>query len=374
VVPGHPGILESAQVARMKGGRWGSGSVPATIRVVILFSPRAQVCLTQVTATLILNTSKGRGVKWEQSAMAMRVSNKHGIERASSDFLDAVAAERGLSTNTIDAYRSDLAQFAEWAARAGIHELPDIEPKLVRRYAAFLGSRGYTKRSVARKISALRSMLAWSVLADLIETNPAAAVGAPKLDRPLPKFMKVADLDLLCSLPPTDDPVGARDRAVIELLYAAGLRVGELCGLNLGDVDLRDQSVRVIGKGDKERQVPIGDMAAEAIDTYQSEARSLLIKPGASTPHALFLNRRGTRMSSRSVRAMLTRYMQAEGMSPQSPHALRHSFATHLLDAGADLRSVQELLGHENLATTQIYTHVSTERLRTVYEQSHPRA
>ena len=302
------------------------------------------------------------------------MSTRTGIEEATASFLRAIAAERGLAANTVDAYRSDLSQFAEWAGRGGRATLADIDPTVVRRYVAFLGTRGYTKRSIARKASALRSMLAWAVLHRLIDSNPAASVGAPKLDRPLPKFMKVADLDLLCSLPPADDPVGIRDRAVIELLYGAGLRVAELCDLDLGDVDLRDQTVRVTGKGNKERQVPLGDLAAAAIDGYVTHARGDLVKPGTPTPSALFLNRWGRRLSPRSVRAMLSGYLQAEGMAPMGPHSLRHSFATHLLDAGADLRAVQELLGHENLATTQIYTHVSTERLRKVYEQSHPRA
>jgi integrase/recombinase XerC len=296
------------------------------------------------------------------------------IEDAATDFLRAAAAERGLSRHTIQAYRSDLDQFAEWAGRQARRTLADIDARMVRRYVAYLGTRGYTKRSIARKASALRSMLAWSVLAELIETNPAQDVGAPKLDRPLPKVLKVADLEVICALPPDDDAYGLRDRAIIELLYGAGLRVGELCGLNLGDVDTRNQSVRVVGKGDKERQVPIGDMAAHGVDRYLSGARTALISPKRPTPEAMFLNHRGNRMSPRSVRTMLTNYLAAEGLTPVGPHSLRHSFATHLLDAGADLRAVQELLGHENLATTQIYTHVSTERLRIVYEQSHPRA
>jgi integrase/recombinase XerC len=274
----------------------------------------------------------------------------------------------------LDAYRSDLDQFAEWADRAGRRQLADIDPTLVRRYVAYLGSRRYGKRSIARKASALRSMLTWAVLHRLIEVNPAENVGSPKLDRPLPRFLRASDVDILCGLPPDDDPVGIRDRALIELLYGCGLRVAELCGLDLGDVDLNSQTVRVTGKGDKERQVPMGDMATLAIDHYVNEARRHLVKPAPHAPVALFLNKRGGRLSPRSIRAMLTKYTQAEGMAPIAPHALRHSFATHLLDAGADLRAVQELLGHENLATTQIYTHVSTERLRTVYEQSHPRA
>ncbi|MDQ3646444.1 MAG: tyrosine-type recombinase/integrase, partial [Actinomycetota bacterium] len=201
-------------------------------------------------------------------------------------------------------------------------------------------------------------------------------VGAPKLDRPLPKVLKALEAAELCELPPDDEPQGLRDRAVFELLYGSGLRVAELCGLDLGDVDLRQRTVRVTGKGRKERQVPISGPAAHAVATYLDRARSAL--RGASeedaSRFALFINSRGGRLMPRSVRALLSKYRRAEGASPISPHSLRHSFATHLLDGGADLRVVQELLGHESLATTQIYTHVSMERLRAVYEQSHPRA
>jgi integrase/recombinase XerC len=297
-----------------------------------------------------------------------------GINASATAFLRASAAERGLSRHTLDAYRRDLDQFSEWCGRAGVGALDHIDATLVRRYLAYLGSLRYSKRSIARKASALRSMLTWAVINERIESNPGTGVGTPKLDRPLPRFLKTADIELLCELPPADEPTGLRDRAVIELLYGAGLRVAELCDLDMGDVDLRDQRVRVIGKGNRERLVPIGDMATTAVETYIQEGRARLIKGTPQTPHALFLNQRGTRLAPRSVRAMLTKYLRAEGVEPVGPHALRHSFATHLLDGGADLRAVQELLGHENLATTQIYTHVSTERLRTVYEQSHPRA
>jgi integrase/recombinase XerC len=219
-------------------------------------------------------------------------------------------------------------------------------------------------------------MLRWAVLHDLLEANPADDLLTPKLDRPLPRVLKAADAARLCVLPPDDDPVGARDRAILELLYGSGLRVGELCGLDLEDLDLRQRAVRVTGKGDKERRVPIGEPAHRALRLYLSQARSSFLESRelVSESHVLFLNSRGRRLSPRSVRALLAKYLAGEGRAPVNPHALRHSFATHLLDGGADLRAVQELLGHESLATTQIYTHVSTDRLRAVYEQSHPRA
>ncbi|HEX2196782.1 MAG TPA: tyrosine-type recombinase/integrase, partial [Actinomycetota bacterium] len=198
----------------------------------------------------------------------------------------------------------------------------------------------------------------------------------PAPHRTLPKVMRPADAAALCELPPGDEPVGQRDRAILELLYGSGLRVGELCGLDVDDADLARARLRVTGKGRKQRQVPMSGPAVAAVEAYLAGGRRELVRPGgpAEGRHALFLNSRGGRLGPRSVRSMLARYLSAEGAAPVGPHALRHSFATHLLDGGADLRVVQELLGHASLATTQIYTHVSKERLKAVYEQSHPRA
>lgn len=298
------------------------------------------------------------------------------ITEAMEDFLRACSAERDLSPHTVAAYRRDLDQFAEWMSRGGVTGLDRIQRKAVRRFVAFLGERGYARRSISRKVSAVRSFLAWAVTHDLIESNPAGDVPVPKLDRPLPKVMKAADAAALCDLPPDDDAMGQRDRAILELLYGSGLRVAELCSLDVDDVDTRAGRLRVTGKGRKQRQVPVSRPAAAAVDSYVRGGRADLLWPEtpADARHALFLNARGRRLGPRSVRSMLARYLSAEGAVPVGPHALRHSFATHLLDGGADLRAVQELLGHESLATTQIYTHVSTERLKKVYEQSHPRA
>lgn len=294
------------------------------------------------------------------------------IEAVADAFLRTAAAERDLSPHTIQAYRTDLMAFAEWTGRGSRGSaLSDVDRTLLRRYVAFLSQRRYARRTVARKMSAIRSLLAWAVENDLIGSSPADEVGAPKLDRPLPRVLKAADAARLCQLPPADEPIGLRDRALLELLYGSGLRVAEACGLDVDDVDLDRQSATVTGKGRKQRRLPLSGPGAAALAAYLTQARPELLKE--ATP-AVFVNARGGRLSPRSVRAVLTKYTSAEGLPPVNPHALRHSFATHLLDGGADLRSVQELLGHENLATTQIYTHVSTERLRAVYEQSHPRA
>jgi tyrosine recombinase XerC len=293
------------------------------------------------------------------------------LPRVCESFLLALTAERDLSPHTVAGYRSDLEQFTEWAGRAQVRNLTQVNKKHLRRFISWLSQNRYARRSIARKVSALRSMLQWAVLHDLIDVSPAAGVAAPKLDRPLPKVLKASDAERLVELPPTDEPTGVRDRALLEVLYGSGLRVSELSGLDVDDLDTRHGAVTVTGKGRKQRRVPLTDPAVEALYAYLDARPAFLKKTGSP---ALFLNARGTRLSPRSVRAIVDRYAMSEGMGHLSPHALRHSFATHLLDGGADLRAVQELLGHENLATTQIYTHVSMERLKAVYEQSHPRA
>ena len=293
----------------------------------------------------------------------------------SDRFLRAAKAERDLSPNTLDAYRADIEQFEEWSARLGVTDISSIDRTVLRRYVAYLGERRYSRRTIARKASTIRSMLAWAVKHDHLPANPAEGLAIPKLDKPLPKVLKPADAEALCELPPDDDAIGLRDRAILELLYGSGLRVAELCGLDVDDVDTRRRTIRVMGKGRKERQVPISAPAARAVEAYRGDARSALLESGPGRDAAaLFLGARGGRLGPRGVRAMIEKYLRSEGAKAIGPHALRHSFATHLLDGGADLRAVQELLGHENLSTTQIYTHVSTERLRAVYEKSHPRA
>jgi integrase/recombinase XerC len=305
-------------------------------------------------------------------------TDEASVSGVAAAFVRAARAERDLSPNTLAAYESDLHQFAEWAARSSVTELDQIDRLFMRRYVAFLGQRGLARRTIARKSSAIRSMLEWAVIRGLVEKNAALDLPAPKLDRPLPKVMKAAEVAKLCELPPDDDAIGLRDRAIFELLYSSGLRVAELCALDIDDLDLKRGTLTALGKGRKERKLPVGRPACKALERYLSEARpALLLRTGprdTSARHAVFLGARGGRLGPRAVRTALARYLEAEGESAVGPHALRHSFATHLLDGGADLRVVQELLGHESLSTTQMYTHVSTERLRAVYERSHPRA
>ena len=302
--------------------------------------------------------------------------DKGSIRTVVDAYLRSLTAERDLSALTVEAYRRDLEQFVGWLARAGVEELDRLDRRILRRYVSFLAEMRYARRSVARKASTIRSFLKWAVARDHLEADPSDDLAVPKLDRPLPKVMKPAHAALLCETPAPDSALGVRDRAILELLYGSGLRVAELCAIDVDDLEIAHGRLRVTGKGRKERQVPVGDAARRALETYIGSARPELLekRPGGPDRFALFLNTRGNRLGVRGVRQLMTTYAAAAGLPPVSPHGLRHSFATHLLDGGADLRTVQELLGHENLATTQIYTHVSTERQRAVYEQSHPRA
>jgi integrase/recombinase XerC len=296
------------------------------------------------------------------------------IVSAMASFLRSARAERDLSEHTLAAYAGDLRQFADWAARSGATEMTKIDRKLLRRYVSFLSERRLARRSIARKASAVRAFLQWAAVQEIIAADPSLGLKVPKLDRPLPRVLKAVDAAALCELPPLDDPMGVRDRAILELLYGSGLRVGELCGLNLQDLELESRTLRVLGKGRKQRQLPVSGPGLKMLTLYLDDARPQLLHRAKQANDALFINSRGGRLGVRSVRSLLENYLRAEGMKHASPHALRHSFATHMLDGGADLRAVQELLGHDSLATTQIYTHVSSERLRAVYEQSHPRA
>jgi len=273
------------------------------------------------------------------------------------------------SDHTVAAYRGDVDAFVDWVARSGVDDPAQVDRMHLRRYVAHLTTRAYAKRSIARKISSLRRYFAWAAKAGLCTGNPAAGLRAPGGEGRLPRVLTHEDLSTL--LDPTthedpDDWAAARDLAVLEVLYGSGVRVSELCGLDLHSVDLPRAAVTVWGKGAKQRRVPLSEPAAMAVDRWIHRRHEALTEP----TEALFVNRRGRRLTPRDVRRILDR----RSPIPTHPHALRHSFATHLLDGGADLRAVQELLGHANVATTQRYTHVSKERLRSVYNTAHPRA
>jgi len=278
-----------------------------------------------------------------------------------------------VSPRTVEAYRADIAAFIDWCERAAIDGPSAVQRITLRRYLAFLNTRRYARRTVARKAAALRRYFRWLSRVGSIAVDPSARLSAPKGDARLPHVLAGSELDVLFAAPPggspTDDAVALRDVAVVELLYGSGLRVGELCALRPGDIDLRRRLVVVWGKGSKQRQVPMTPPSAESIAVWLANGRATLVTD-ASPGDVVFLNRRGRPLSPRDVRRILDRRASA----PTHPHALRHTFATHLLDGGADLRAVQELLGHADLATTQLYTPVSKERLRAVYDATHPRA
>lgn len=281
-----------------------------------------------------------------------------------------VRAHSSLSANTLAAYASDVRLFADWVARSGVVVPADVTRTLVRRYIAYLSTREFARRSIARKAASIRRYFVWTVAEGMIDSDPTLGLHVAGGSGRLPRVLDGRELGQLLDAPPADgEPVWRkrRDDAVLEILYGSGLRVSELCGLELQQVRLDDQALIVWGKGAKERRVPLGRPAADALGAW------LAIRVDAVRPDAgavVFANERGKPLTPRDVRRILDRRAPA----PTHPHALRHTFATHLLDGGADLRSVQELLGHSDVATTQRYTHVSRERLKAAYSKSHPRA
>ncbi len=287
-------------------------------------------------------------------------------------FTGFLADERGLSGHTVKSYRSDLLQFAEFSRElAKITRVEDIERELLRDFLGSLLRYGYDRSSVARKLSALRSFFKYLVKRGLIEVNPAVGFPTPKIGKKLPSFLDQSQAEALMELPPLERDLDYRDRAILELLYGTGIRASELVGLNLDDVNLSREVVRVLGKGGKERIVPLGRMARSAILDYLERRK----RSAQSGETAVFLNRDGRRLSTRSLQRIVSKYIRRVAeLSKTSPHVLRHTFATHLLESGCDLRAVQELLGHSSLSTTQIYTHVTMARLKEVYKRAHPRA
>ena len=289
-----------------------------------------------------------------------------------------VQALTATSPHTRAAYRRDVTQFVTWAERGGCPEPADLTTAILRRYLAYLTTREYARPSIARKAAAIRSYTRYLRRHEVIATDPGRSLRTPKGAQRLPRVPRRSETtELLDAVAATtaDDPVATarirRDHALFELLYGAGLRIAEACGLSGSDLDLDRRSVTVLGKGAKVRRVPLNDEAVAALRIYLAEARPLLA--GEATPvGTVFLNARGRALSPRDARRILDRYPLPDGRTLH-PHALRHAFATHLLEGGADLRVVQELLGHSDLATTQRYTHVSPERLRSVHEATHPR-
>jgi len=295
-------------------------------------------------------------------------------------FLEHLRYERNVSAHTLRNYSSDLEQFVNFLTadgKRGAPEVSAIDHLTIREWLASLHTDQKKKSSIARKLAALRTFFQFLVREGMLELNPAKLVATPKLEKKLPKHLSIEEAIRFIESPDPETDLGKRDRAMLELMYATGVRVAELTTLNLPDVDFGNQLVRVTGKRRKQRIVPFGDPAGGAIRSYLDVREKFLFNAPVSKrdEEALFLNYQGTRITTRSVGRMVEKYIRiCAGMHNISPHALRHSFATHLLDSGADLRDIQELLGHARLSTTQVYTHVSMEKLIEVYDKAHPKA
>jgi len=288
-------------------------------------------------------------------------------------FLRYLRAEKHASEHTVQQYGLDIRQFIDYMNQEGIADYSAVTVLHARSYLAKLQLRDYARRSIARKCSALRSFYIYMLRERIVNSNPFAQVQTPKLDKRLPKFLYSDEVRALLEAPDPSTPIGLRDRAIMETLYASGMRVGELVGLNVSSVDFANGVALVMGKGAKERYVPLGEYALLAIRDYLDRARPVLCKHPEE--RALFLNTRGGRIHDRAVRRFLDEYVaKTAELHKISPHVLRHTFATHMLEAGADLRTVQEFLGHANISTTQIYTHVTRDHLQSVYNRAHPRA
>lgn len=290
------------------------------------------------------------------------------MQRYIDKFINYLKVERNASEHTITNYKTDFEMFR---AFLGDRDIETVDHLALRRFLAEMRSKNYSKRTVARHLASLRSLFRFLFREGLIKKNPITAISTPKLDKKLPVFLDTEKVKKLLECPSGEDVFGMRDRALMETLYSTGIRVSELVGLDADDVDFISGIVKVFGKGSKERIVPIGEPALNAIRKYMQKRGEEKVRD----KDAVFLNKSGRRLSDRSVRSVINKYIRTCSIVEKiSPHSLRHSFATHLLDRGADLRSVQELLGHMNLSTTQIYTHVTMERLKSVYDKAHPRA
>ncbi|GAB3767559.1 integrase/recombinase XerC [Nocardioides ginsengisegetis] len=300
-----------------------------------------------------------------------------GMARVLGDYERHLTSERDLATHTVRAYIGDVAGLLEHATRLGQDDVTDLDLRTLRSWLAKQQTLGKSRTTLARRATAARVFTAWLLRTGRVPVDPGASLASPKPHKPLPPVLRADEAaDLIhaaAELADDGSPVGLRDVAMLELLYATGVRVGELVGLDLDDIDRDRQVVRVFGKGRKERTVPFGRPAARALDFWLKQGRPHLLVDGSGP--AVFLGARGRRIDQRAVRTLVHRRIaEVPGAPDIGPHGLRHTAATHLLEGGADLRSVQELLGHASLATTQLYTHVTTDRLRRAYQQAHPRA
>ena len=299
----------------------------------------------------------------------------NSMQEVFNKYVNYLEAERNVSPYTVRNYTTDLLGFFQFLKTKEIGSLRDVDKPVLRDYLSHLIEQGLVKASIARKLSAIRSFYRYLLREGMVPTSPVATTSSPKLDRRLPSFLTIEEVERLLEAPDLATPQGLRDRALLELLYASGLRVSEVVSLNLEQINLDTNEIRAIGKGAKERVVLIGKPAAEALSTYLSQGRPKLFGAKIRMTNALFINRYGERLIERGVQKILEKYTNIAGIDKRvHPHLLRHTFATHLLDGGADLRVVQELLGHADLSSTQIYTHVTKSQARKVYLAAHPMA
>lgn len=306
------------------------------------------------------------------------------LRRLIHRYLEHLREERNASDNTVRAYEGDLLRFYEFLSQEGIGRAPadgeEIDPAAidsmaVRSYLAHMTRQKLEKSSQGRALSAIRSLFRFACREGILSANPAQPVRTPKVPKTLPRHLRPGEIENLLEAPSSDEPLGRRDRAMLELLYATGLRVSELVGLDWGAIDLSGRVLRVVGKGGKERMVPFGRPALAALRAWLEVWEGVRAESGEPEDEPVFLNHQGGRLTDRSVRRILDRYVESAAIaSGVHPHTLRHTFATHLLENGADLRAIQELLGHSSISTTQKYTHLEVERLLAVYRDAHPRA
>ena len=295
------------------------------------------------------------------------------------NFILYLQLQKNASPNTVESYQKDLFDGIDFFSAALNKRDSDLVPidvnhNLMRRYMAQMQQKGLARNTIARRLAAWRSFYKYLCREDYLEQNHLVGVATPKGDKKLPLFLIPDQLKLLLEAPDCSTPLGQRDAALLEILYAAGIRVSEVVYLDLDDLDLSNGMLKVLGKGSKERLVPFGSYAVDAVELYIKDGRQKLIKDVAVSGQAVFLNKFGNRLSDRGIRKIIDKYIEVGLKSGISPHTFRHTFATHLLDNGADLRSVQELLGHARLSTTQIYTHVSVKKLKDVHKKYHPRS
>lgn len=332
------------------------------------------------------NEGKGSSVK-AKSGARVRVelhisspeaglkSKGEGVSMATliDQFIGYLGNERGLALNTLESYSRDLKQYQEFLEKGGSETLVSASQSTIVAYLMYLRKQGKATATIARRLAALKAFYHFLIKENVVDRDPTDALASPKLERKLPKVLTVEEVDLLLAQPDTKSPHGLRDKAMLELLYATGIRVSELTSLNIGDVDLQEAVVRCRGKGSKERLVPMGTMAVNALSAYISQGRPKIIQDPKEK--ALFVNHHGSRLTRQGFWKIVKKYAAQAGIRKEiTPHTLRHSFATHLLENGADLRAVQEMLGHADISTTQIYTHITKSRLKDVYSRTHPRA